>query len=205
MNASARLAGLIGCAASGCVLSVALHSAGIRINLSPSAPVGVFLATPIFSERASAAQLRRGTLVAVCLPERVAEWGRARRYLMRGSCSDGTAPVGKTIIAESGDTVTVSADGLAIDGHPICNTRPLARDREGRPIPRMPDGRYPVGGGEIWLISTYTTRSWDSRYFGAVPTAGVVETLRPVWTAGRGEADTATGGGSAANCSSHIR
>ena len=205
MNTSARLAGLIGCAASGCVLGVALRAAGIRINLSPSAPVGVFLATPVQAERQSKVQLRRGMVVAVCLPVPLEEWGRARRYLMRGSCSDGTAPVGKTILAESGDTITVTADGLAVDGRLICNTRPLARDREGRPIPRMPDGRFAVGAGEMWLVSTYTTRSWDSRYFGPVPTAGVVETLRPLWTAGRGESDTATGQRSVASCSPHIR
>ena len=205
MNPAARLVGLIGCAASGCVLSVVLHGEGIRINLSPSAPVGVFLATPVVAERQGSAQLQRGMLVAVCLPERVAEWGRARRYLMRGSCSDGTAPVGKTILAESGDTVTATADGLAVDGRLVCNTRPLAQDRDGRPIARVPDGRYAVGAGEIWLISTYTTRSWDSRYFGPVPVAGVVETLKPVWTAGRGEADTATGPRLAASCSPRIR
>jgi conjugative transfer signal peptidase TraF len=121
-------------------------------------------------------------MVAICLPAGIAQLGRARRYLIRGSCSDGTAPVGKSIFAVPGDTVTVSDAGLALDGRRECRTRPLARDSEGRTIPRLPNGSYAVAAGEIWLISTYTTQSWDSRYFGPVPAAGVATLLRPLWT-----------------------
>lgn len=207
MSTSGRVVRLIGITASGCALSVALHAAGVRINLSPSAPLGVFLAAPIGHGRQLNAQLERGRLVAVCLPAAIAQWGRARGYLMRGSCPDGTAPVGKTVFAVSGDTVTVTADGLALGGgQPICRTRALVRDAAGRTIPRVPDGRYEVAAGEIWLVSTYTVRSWDSRYFGPVPTARAVATLRPIWTmtAGRDEPDT-TGGRSVPSCSLHTQ
>jgi conjugative transfer signal peptidase TraF len=180
MSAPGRLLTLIALVVSGCVLSVVLDAAGIRINLSPSAPLGVFLANPVPPH--SVDHLRRGTLVAVCLPAAVARWGRGRGYLMRGSCTDGTAPVGKTILAVAGDTVRVGSDGLAVGGHLICRTGPLGRDGQGRTMPRVADGVYPVGDAEIWLISTYTARSWDSRYFGPVPATGVVAMLRPVWT-----------------------
>jgi conjugative transfer signal peptidase TraF len=180
MSASGRLLTLTALVVSGCALSLVLDAAGIRINLSPSAPLGIFVAKAVAPH--SGEQLRRGMLVAVCLPAAIARWGRGRGYVMRGSCSDGTAPVGKTILAVSGDTVRVGADGLAVDGHLISRTRPLGCDGQGRTMPREADGAYPVGDGEIWLISTYTARSWDSRYFGPVPATGVVAMLRPVWT-----------------------
>jgi type IV secretory pathway protease TraF len=42
------------------------------------------------------------------------------------------------------------------------------------------DGRYIVGSGEIWLVSSYSPRSFDSRYFGPVKVGRVVATVRPV-------------------------
>jgi conjugative transfer signal peptidase TraF len=203
MSASGRLLGLIAVLATGCIASVILDAAGIRINLSPSAPLGVFVASQVPAD--SASHLERGMLVAVCLPPSVARWGRARAYLMRGSCADGTAPVGKTILAVAGDTVRVSSGGLALGSRVICGTSPLARDGQGRAMPRIGDGAYAVSVGEIWLISNYTARSWDSRYFGPVPTTGVVATLRPVWTIRREEPDTGRDRSSATNCSDRIR
>lgn len=164
----------------GAVTVLALRSAGMRINLSPSVPVGIYLAERIRSDRL----VHRGSLVAVCLPADVAEWGRARGYLHRGSCADGTAPVGKPVFAVAGDTVTVRATGLRLNRDAIARTQPLRTDDHARPLPRVPDGRYVVHTGDVWLVSTYSTRSWDSRYFGAVPATAIVSLLRPIWVAG---------------------
>jgi conjugative transfer signal peptidase TraF len=174
---------LVGLVIAGSCAAALLREAGVRINLSPSAPLGIFVATPVDAS----VHVRRGMLVSACLPASIAQTGRARRYLIRGSCSDGTAPVGKTVFAIAGDTVTVNEAGLALDGRPECHTTPLARDSQGRTIPRIPNGSYTVAAGETWLISTYTTRSWDSRYYGSVPTAGVVAILRPLWTIRTGQ------------------
>jgi conjugative transfer signal peptidase TraF len=182
---------LIGLVIAGSCAAVLLQEAGIRVNLSPSAPFGLFVASRVDTST----RFRRGMLVAVCLPARIAHLGRARRYLMRGGCPDGTAPVGKSIFAMVGDTVTVSDEGLALDGRLECHTRPLAGDSDGRPIPRIPSGSYAVAAGEIWLISTYTTRSWDSRYFGPVPMAGIAAALRPLWTIRTGLDEPAWTGG----------
>jgi conjugative transfer signal peptidase TraF len=161
----------------GFAVAGALRLTGVRVNLSPSAPIGLFLA----SRADTGTRFQRGMLVAVCLPLGVARFGRGRRYLMRGSCSDGTAPVGKSIFAIAGDTVVVSDAGLALNGSEIHQTRRLARDTQGRAIPKIASGVYAVAAREIWLISTQTAKSWDSRYFGPVPTSGVAETLRPLW------------------------
>jgi conjugative transfer signal peptidase TraF len=114
----------------------------------------------------------------------VAGWGRARGYLHRGSCADGTAPVGKPVFAIGGDTITVGPSGLELDGNPVSRTEPLRQDSDGRYLPRVPDGRYVVQPGEVWLVSTYSPRSWDSRYFGPVPVSAIISALSPLWIFG---------------------
>jgi conjugative transfer signal peptidase TraF len=151
---------------------------GVRINLSPSMPIGIYVSRPAPS---SMDRLARGAFVAVCLPDSLARWAWVRGYIIRGRCPDGLAPVGKPIFALPGDTVTVGPYGLARNGEPAPKTSPLQWDRSGRTLPRVGYGRYPVGSGQVWLVSTYAPSSWDSRYYGAISQVRVVSMLRPVW------------------------
>jgi conjugative transfer signal peptidase TraF len=162
----------------------AIEGSGVRLNLSASMPIGLYLARDVRGTRIA---LSRGTIVAVCLPDRLATWGRSRGYLMRGRCPDGSAPVGKPVFAIAGDTVSVKPDGLARNGRFIPRTVALDRDRAGLPLTRLGCGDYLVRPDQLWLVSTHVPESWDSRYFGPVPTANVIALLRPVWTNNRGE------------------
>jgi type IV secretory pathway protease TraF len=38
--------------------------------------------------------------------------------------------------------------------------------------------------GQVWLLSGHDPRSFDSRYFGAIPTANVRGVARPLWVLG---------------------
>jgi conjugative transfer signal peptidase TraF len=172
-----RLAAMIGAMVA---LAAALHAGGIRINLSPSIPVGIYRARGVSHPMGT---LPRGTLVSACLPLQTAAWGEARGYLMRGSCADGTAPVGKPIFASAGDTVTVGPRGLARNGELVPSTAPLTRDRHGRPLPEIPWGVYRPQPGQLWLVSTHAPDSWDSRYYGPVSATSVVAVLHPLWVA----------------------
>lgn len=162
------------------VAGVLVENGGVWLNLSPSMPIGLYLSRHVRDGRVA---FRRGMIVALCLPTSLAAWGRARGYLARGRCHDGAAPVGKPIFALAGDTVIVAPSGLTRDREPIRSTRALSHDRAGRPLPQLPQGTYPVETGEVWLVSTHTALSWDSRYYGAVPTANVIAVLRPLWIA----------------------
>ena len=178
----ARLSGLGVTIAIGSAAMFALYSWGVRLNLSPSVPVGLYV-----SQHIDAVQpVRRGSLVAVCLPAGVAAWGRSRGYLHRGSCVDGSAPVGKPVFAVDGDTVSVDSTGLTLDGEPVPKTEPLLHDTDGRRLPRIADGQYIVRRGDVWLVSTYSARSWDSRYYGPVPATAIMSLLRPIWVARAG-------------------
>jgi conjugative transfer signal peptidase TraF len=149
----------------------------LRINLTGSIPVGVY--------RVMGAPPARGAIVLACLPPGIAELARRRAYVPRGRCPAGTAPVGKMVLAVAADTVSVTPAGVRLNGRVVPNTRPLARDGRGRPLPVVPAVPHVLRPGEMWLVATHSPRSFDSRYFGAIEMASVLAVVRPVWTAAR--------------------
>ena len=146
---------------------------GLRFNLSASLPPGFYIV--------SRGDVGRGSLVLACLPPNVADFARARGYVPRGVCPGGTAPLGKQVLAMSGDTVTVSAEGLSVNGALMPDSRARARDVRGRPLWMTPIGRHLVGPTEIWLISHHPL-GYDSRYFGALSVSSIRAVVRPLWT-----------------------
>jgi type IV secretory pathway protease TraF len=66
---------------------------------------------------------------------------------------------------------------------PIPSSQALAKDRQGRPLPQVPLGRDAVRPGTVWIVSSYSPFSFDSRYFGAVRVTEVRSRLLPLWTA----------------------
>lgn len=168
---------LIGWLGSPVALLAAGGLAGLRLNLTGSLPVGVYLA--------SRAAPTRDAIVLSCLRPNVAAFAKERGYVPRGGgCPGGVLPVGKPIVAVAGDTVTVTPTGLLVNGRPVPNSQPLAADRQGRPLPRLAVGRYVVRPGALWVVSSYSRYSFDSRYFGAVETRQVRASVRQLWTAG---------------------
>jgi conjugative transfer signal peptidase TraF len=103
-----------------------------------------------------------------------------RGYRTPGSCADGGAPLLKPVVASIGDVVDVSADGLVVNGAQVPNTAPLPADTKGRPLAHCAFGRYSVPVGTVWVASSYSGRSFDSRYFGPVPVTAIRNRMRPV-------------------------
>lgn len=137
----------------------------LRVPTSASAPPGLYLLT----HRAPA----RGDWVVACLPAGLGGFGRRRGYLGAGPCPGGAAEVLKRVAALPGDRVRVTPGGLVVDGRPLAGTARRRRDSSGRPIPAIAAGSYRVAPGSLWLYSSTVPTSWDSRYYGAVPLAGV--------------------------------
>ena len=153
--------------------------AGLRLNLTGSLPVGLYLA--------SRAVPVRGAIVLACLPPALAGFARDRGYVPRGGgCPGDVLPLGKPVLAVAGDTVTVTSSGLLVNGIPVPNSRPLVTDRKGRPLPRLALGQHVVRPSSLWIVSSYSRFSFDSRYFEAVKTGQVLTSVRPLWTVGRG-------------------
>lgn len=146
---------------------------GVRLNLTVSLPVGLYVVTR--------GAPTRGAIVLVCLSPEVAAFARRRGYVPHGGCLGDTAPLGKMVLALPGDMVRLSRVGLSVNGEAVSESRPRASDSRGRPLPRLSPGRYIVQAGELWLAAPHPL-SFDSRYFGAVPRSSVVSALRPLLT-----------------------
>src|SRR6266581_3378344 len=147
--------------------------AGVRVNLSGSMPVGPY--------RVSSGPPVKGASVLACLPADVAVFAKSRGYVPNGRCPGSTAPIGKVVLAMAGDSVEVTAEGLVLNGRPVRNTRPLAFDAAGRSLRRFPDGTYVVTQDEVWLYSPYSTRSFDSRYFGPIHVSSIRSRVLTLW------------------------
>lgn len=166
-----RRAGLI---AVGVVLAVFQIGGfvGLRINLSPSLPMGLYLTTPTADAR----------MVEFCPAEPFATLAIKRGYRDPGTCRDGAAPLLKPVVAETGDVVEVSPRGITVNGTLLRSTAPLAKDTKGRRLESWPAGRYVVAEGTLWVASSYHPRSFDSRYFGPIPTTAIRNRVRPFLT-----------------------
>ena len=104
--------------------------------------------------------------------------GLGRGYLGRGLCPGGAAPLIKTIVALQGQQIAVS-EVVSVDGRRVPYSRIVTADVEARPLLAYGGGRVPAG--HVFLHSDYPG-SYDSRYFGPVPAAGVLGLAEPVLT-----------------------
>lgn len=95
------------------------------------------------------------------------------------TCPDGFSPLIKPVVAWPGDTVETSAAGISVNGHLLPHTATMDRDSSGRKLHPFPAGRYQVQKGQLWVISSFSPRSFDSRYFGPIPLKSVRSWLRP--------------------------
>ena len=125
--------------------------AGLRVNLTPSLPKGIYALCP--------GTPGRGDLAVFCLEGEFADLARERGYLQAGSCPSGLRPLLKTLAGLPGD---------AIPG----DLRVRPADSKGRSVPSVLEaGIIPSGMG---LLLADHPGSFDSRYFGLVP----LESLR---------------------------
>jgi conjugative transfer signal peptidase TraF len=147
-------------------------SLGIRINTSPSLPMGLYIITADAT----------ANLVEFCPVEPFATLSRVRGYRAPGACGDGADPLLKPIVAKAGDSVVVSALGISVNGMLLHNTAPLSADTKGRHLEAWPFGHYVVAPGTIWVASSYHPGSFDSRYFGPVATAAIRHRLKAFLT-----------------------
>jgi conjugative transfer signal peptidase TraF len=96
------------------------------------------------------------------------------------TCPDGYSPLIKPVVAWPGDTVEISAIGIVVNGQPMPNTATINRDSTGRQLHPFPPGTYRVQADQLWVISTFSPRSFDSRYFGPIPLRSVHSWIRPL-------------------------
>ena len=130
-----------------------LWCAGLRVNLTPSLPKGVYLLCP--------GTPGKGDLVSFCLEGDFADLARERGYLQAGSCPTGLRPLLKKVAGLPGDAIPGDLHIWPVDSL-------------GRAVPSaLQEGVIPYG---MALVLVEHPGSFDGRYFGFVP----LESLRRV-------------------------
>ena len=142
------------------------HPPRLIWNATASAPIGLY-------EVRSQVTFARGELVLVRPPQWVRIFAAARGYLPN------TVPMVKRIAAENGDIVCRERDAITINHRVVAHA--LLADREGRALPAW-SGCHRLGEGKIFLLMDGVRASFDSRYFGPVPTTAIVGKAVPLWT-----------------------
>jgi conjugative transfer signal peptidase TraF len=149
---------------------------GLYINVSPSVPGLLFQRTAI-----TAADLTPGVLVFTCPPDTaVFREARDRGYLRWGiTCPGNYAPLLKPIAASYPDQVSFTPDGVRVGWRILPNSKRLHVDGQGRAMPSQPPAGL-VPKQYVWLLSTHHPNSFDSRYFGALPTTAIIGKAVPL-------------------------
>ncbi len=147
------------------------YAGGYRLNLSASAPQGLWQTLPD-------AVPARGALVAACPPpDPLVRAMHAAGHIPPGDCPSGTTALIKTVVAVAGDQVTIErGKPMRVNGIEIPNSAALQRPD----LPSQPLGTHQVKAGQVWIVSVYAPASFDSRYFGPIAATEIRAVVRPV-------------------------
>jgi conjugative transfer signal peptidase TraF len=160
------------CLAVGLILA---HQSGLRLNTTHSIPLGLY--------RMSGDPIETGASVLWCPPERPEfDLAKERGYIAAGFCPGGYGNMMKKVVATHNDVVSVTDEGVRINGILMPASQPFEEDSMGRPLPRFRVSDHVLASSELWLMSDTNSRSFDARYFGPVPRAHIQSTIHPVWT-----------------------
>lgn len=165
-SAGAAIAALAAMAAAGWM-------GGYRLNTTPSYPLGLWRIESL--ERDAGA----GDLVFIC-PPLTPDFTIAfeRGYIRRGLCPGRFSPLIKTVVATEGQSVDIAAH-VSVEGHPLAHSEIHRVDAEGRALSPWHGGIVPPA--YLFLHSDFAG-SFDSRYFGPIPAAGVLGRAVPLLT-----------------------
>lgn len=167
---------IVGLAWTSLALMAAAYCYGVRLNVTESMPSGLCLEEP-------ARAIKAGDAAVVCLPATE----QVTRYVHPGSCDNGLMPLLKTVAAVPGDVVTIAPNIVSVNGIGLPGSAALDVDGAGRPLTAYPAGVYEVRPGSVFLLSTYSSASFDSRYFGPVSSNTIVAVGRPLWVISKGD------------------
>lgn len=149
------------------------NGASFRINLTPSYPLGVWRIETLNRN------VRVGDRIFICTPLTEAfRQARERGYVRRGLCPGWLSPLIKTVVALPGQSVEIGTS-VAIDGLALPQSTIQPRDGSGRELTAHPGGVVPPD--TLFVFSTFRG-SYDSRYFGPIPAAGILGLAKPVFT-----------------------
>jgi conjugative transfer signal peptidase TraF len=170
-NLTHKFLGLVVLLAIGVVLAAV---AGAKINLSCSFPLGIYWDTGTAAKKQDLVYFAPPTTP-------VFEMAKSRGYI-DPNLFGGYQPMIKQIVAESGDIISVTDQGVIVNGSSITNTGPLTTDVTGRRLPLYRISNYQMQSDEVLLISDLNPTSFDARYFGPIKKRQIRCAIHPLWT-----------------------
>ncbi|WP_340124103.1 conjugative transfer signal peptidase TraF [Methylobacter svalbardensis] len=163
-----------GVAMSAFILSGLAYAVGIRLNTTPSIPVGVYRLTNV--------PIVKGAYVLFCPPPAaVFDMAKARGYLGAGYCPGGYGHMMKKILAVQDDVVSIGTDGVQINGQLLSLSAPIKLDGSGRPLPNY-KASWVLDSTEVLVMSDSNRGSFDGRYFGPIQRSQIEGVIRPIFT-----------------------
>ena len=138
------------------------------INETPSEPVGFYRLV-----HHESGDYRRGMYVVFPVPEDLRAIVYGRHWLRNG------IPFLKELIGLEGDQVCILPDRLEVNGHTVGPV--FSVDSLGLPLPQHL-GCFAIPDGQFFAASQYLDKSFDGRYFGALPLNILEGEAKPVWT-----------------------
>ncbi len=151
------------------------HAVGARVNTTGSIPVGLYWT--------SGKQAGKGDYVLVCPPPLgVFDIAKERGYIRAGFCPGGYGYLMKRVVAAKDDRVTVTNDGVRVNGRLVPFSVPLKVDQAGRPLPRYQADSYTLNEHQVLLMTDRNPFSFDGRYFGPLSRAQIKTVIVPAIT-----------------------
>jgi signal peptidase I len=140
----------------------------LLINETPSEPLGIYRLV-----RRDRSEYRRGMYVVFPVPQALQGLVYGRHWLRGG------IPFLKELLGVAGDRVCVFPDRLELNDRIVGPVFEV--DSQGQPLPQH-RGCFLVPSGYFFAASKYLNKSFDGRYFGALPLSVLQGEARPVWT-----------------------
>jgi conjugative transfer signal peptidase TraF len=157
------------------------YQQGLRFNSTASMPTGIYKANKL-----DTSLITRGSIALLCPPQTsIFHLAYERHYLEQGNCPGHLQSLLKPVGAVAGDIVRIGSHGVSVNGKLMPRSLVLREDSAGRPITGIPAGVYRVKPGEVWLLSSHSAKSFDSRYFGPVTINAIQGTAQPILTWGK--------------------
>ena len=152
----------------GLIALTSWHRATTKLiyNPSSSAPRGWYVVQ-------ATADIHRGDFALVRLPATIAALADERKYLPKA------VPLLKSVAAVGGDQVCELRGVVRIND--AVAARSLRRDGAGRELIAW-TGCGQLRAGDLFLLGTTNSASFDSRYYGPLSASSVIGKAIPVWT-----------------------
>jgi len=159
------------------ILSVYIfYKAGYRYNHTPSFPIG------IYKLNKNDLVIKRGKLVLVCPPNsKIFKNTNKHNYISNGYCKSGYEPLIKKIAAIGGDKIVIDKF-VYVNSIKQKNSRVYNYDSHGLELIHYPKKEFTLKPNQIFLLSDYNDKSFDSRYFGPLDMKLIQGSLKPLLT-----------------------